>query len=447
MALTGLEIFKLLPNTNCGDCGVPTCLAFAMKLAGKAASIDECPHASEEAKQILGQSQAPPIHTVKIGSNETHVEVGGELVLFRHDKTFYHQSAIAVEVSSDLEEGQLRNKLKNLKKLTFERVGEEISVDLILVRDTSKDAEKFRRSIEIIRHEGAWPLILFSTEKEILNAGLEATTGTRPLVGPISPKNYEELIPRIKSSGASALLTCGKHDLDHLADLAGKVSSLGLKDIVLNPGGDSLGEALKRQVMIRRLAIQEGFKDLGFPTYLDANLYNDPICSAALGVCKYASIISFKIDDPASILPLLVLRQNIYSDPQRPLQVDPGLHAVGEPLEESPLMVTTNFSLTYFTVTNETEGSGLPAHMLVADTDGMSVLTAWSANKFGASDISKLVKESGVEDKLKHKNLIIPGYVAMLSGELEDQLPGWTIMVGPQEASDIPSYLRNQWNV
>lgn len=443
MALTGLEIFKLLPNTNCKDCGFATCLAFAMRLAAKNVESELCPHLSDEAKEKLGASAVPPIRLIEIGNGEKAVKVGEELVMFRHEKKFFHQTPFALCIDDSKPENEITAELEKIKNINFERAGETLRLDLVAVRDKSGDAQKFRETVKLVRSNIDYPLILMSGNPEIINAGLEELQGDKPLVYTADSGNWEDMAETAKRHNASLVVSSGD-GLEGLSELSEKVKNKGLDNIVLNPDSKTADKILEDYTIIRRMALEKNYRPLGFPTVLFVDGENSFLHSVT-GICKYASIIIFDKLENWERLPLLTLRQNIFADPQKPLQVDAGIHKVGEPDEKSPVFVTTNFSLTYFIVSTEIEGAGHSGHLLLTDSEGMSVLTAWAAGKFSGESVGKFVRESGVENKVSHRNIIIPGYVASISGELEDALPGWKVHVGPQEASDLSSFLNEVW--
>ncbi len=443
MALTGLDIYKLLPKTNCGDCGSPTCLAFAMKLASKQAALDSCPHASEEAKQALGAASQPPIRLVTIGEGENRVEVGNETVLFRHQETFYHQSALAIRIREN--DPNREDRTREIGALRFTRVGEEIAVDLTALEEESNDPGKYAAFVEKCREETGLPAILISGSPSCLRAGVEKIGDTRPLLCPASPEKIEEIAAL--AAEFSCPLAVGGETVEETAEHAEKAEAAGAKDLVLIAGRGNLKQKLADLTVIRRQALRKQFRPLGYPTLAFTDPAADPFSQAleaAVLIAKYAAVVVTDLSRPEYILPLLTARQNIYTDPQKPIQVEPRLYPVGTPDRDSPLLVTTNFSLTYFTVEGEIEASRIGAYLLVVDTEGTSVLTAWAADKFNAGSISRALTDSGAAELLDHRKLVLPGYVAVLSGKVEEE-SGWTVEVGPREASGIPKFLKTAY--
>jgi acetyl-CoA decarbonylase/synthase complex subunit gamma len=436
MALSGLDIYKNLPKTNCKKCGFPTCLAFAMALAGKKTSLDKCPDVSDAAKQLLESASLPPMATITIGEGEKKLDIGGETVLFRHEKTFYHPTAIAILVSDN--EQNLSAKIEKIKKLNFERVGMMVGVDLIAVKNETNNAEKFASVSKELAEKTGLPLILISENPTAIDEALKNLSQKRPLVHCANEKNIEQMTALAKKHNVP-LCVCGKN-IEEVAMLSQKVSSSGVKDIVLDCGSRDVSKCIQDFTQIRRLALKKNFRPLGFPVIAFA----DNVIDAATYILKYANILVIPMDKAEEILPLITLRLNIYTDPQKPIMMEPKLYEIGKPDEKSPLLVTTNFSLTFFTVSPEIENSKIPAWLLVCDSEGMSVLTAWAADKFNAEIIDAWMKKADVAGKVSHKKIIIPGYVSVMSGKLED-LTGWQILVGPKEASGLPKYLKSVW--
>ena len=445
MRLTGLQIYKLLPQTNCKDCGFQTCLAFAMKLATKQINLDDCPHVSDEAREKLGAASAPPIRLVKIGTGEREVLIGEELVMFRHEKTFFHKTALAPRVDDSMERDKLTSRLKEICSFSVDRAGEILHLDLIAVKETTGDAGKFSELVRIVQENCPMPLVLISKKPDCMRAALEISAQSRPLLWGADNDNFQQASSLAKEFSVP-LVAEASGDIENVAKLACSLEDAGVTEIVLAPANSGLSTRLRDFTLLRRRALDRSLKGSGFPLIMSVG--GDGYLSAAAvsgGMCKYAAVIVMDNAESWQYLPLLTLRQNIYTDPQKPLQVDPGVYKIGEAGDDSPLIVTTNFSLTYFMVSTEVEASEIPSRLLIVDAEGQSVLTAWSAGKFDAEIIARAVNAQELEKSVPHKRIIIPGYVAMLSGDLEDKLPGWNIMVGPQESSDIPSYMREVW--
>ncbi len=444
MALTGLQIYKLLPKTNCKECGFPTCLAFAMKLAAKQAELSACPYVSEEAKIQLEEAAAPPIRLVTISSDGYKVEAGNETVLFRHEKTFYHRPGLFVRVRDSQPAAEIEALVQQVRDYAVDYVGLSLTLDGIAVEAASGDPATYAAAVKRAMGAGR-PLILLASDPRMARAGLEAAAGTHPLLWSATAANWQPLAELAKAHKAS-LVVRGDGDLSALAGLTEQIKAAGMEDLVLDPGPrDPLG-TLTTFVQIRRLALKQNLRALGYPLIAfpgeGVNGPQDEPLLAAQHIAKYAGFVVLDHFTPAAAYSLLVWRQNLFTDPQKPIQVEPGIYEINNPGPEAPVMVTTNFSITYFAVANEVESSGHPGWLLVADAEGMSVLTAWAAGKFDAEKIAKTVKGTGIESKVKHRKVIIPGHVAVLSGELEEELPGWQILVGPREAVDLPGFLK-----
>jgi acetyl-CoA decarbonylase/synthase complex subunit gamma len=440
MAMTGLDIFKLLPNKNCGECGVPTCLAFAMKLVAKSVEPAACPYISEKALEILGASQSPPIRKLTLRAGGIRYEIGGETVKHRHEKTFVNRPLVALRVSDALDGRAFDAALDAIRSYRFERVGETLAPECIALAFDSGDVSRFTGSLAKVLATDMVVVIAGATSPVVRAAVETGEDPSRFIVDSITAEtiaSYRD-IPRIGEMN----LVIEAPDLESLFDAVVSAEALGFGNLLLSIRDTAIDAQLATNTTLRRLAIDRGFKPAGYPIFTDCG---DDFFAAVAGVCKYSSVLVLGKYDGASLFPLLTLRQNIYTDPQKPLQITPGIHDVKEPDADAPLLVTTNFSLTYFVVSGELENSPYAARLLVTDSEGMSVLTAWSANKFTPQLIAKSLAASAVDSRLRHKKLIIPGFVAVLKGELEDALPGWEILVGPQEASDIPAYLAEVW--
>jgi acetyl-CoA decarbonylase/synthase complex subunit gamma len=444
MALTGIEIFKLLPKTNCGQCGVPTCLAFAMNLAAGKAELSKCPFVSEEAKAKLSEASAPPILPVTIGAGEKAVKIGGETVMFRHEKRFENPPGIAILIDDTMADAEVNARLERFKTLIYERVGLTLRGNMVALRAGSGDAAKFTALINKVKSGIDYPMILISPSVDVLTAGVKASAELKPLLYAATKDNVDQVAALAKESGCPVVAKAD--NVEELAALTEKLAAAGLKNIVIDSGARTVKQALQDQIIIRAAALNKKFRPLGYPTItLPCEMTDNPMKEAmiaAMLLAKYAGIIVLSDFQGESLFPLLVERLNIYTDPQRPLATTQGIYEINNPTENSPLMVTSNFSLTYFIVSGEIENSKVPSYLYVKDTEGLSVMTSWAAGKFSADIIGPAIKKSGIDAKIKHHKLIIPGYIAAESGGLEEELPGWEIMVGPRDASNLPAYLK-----
>jgi acetyl-CoA decarbonylase/synthase complex subunit gamma len=445
MALTGVEIFKLLPKTNCKKCGFPTCLAFAMKLAQRQTTLDLCPDVSEEAKQKLGEASAPPVRPIILGSGDRAVKMGEETVLFRHDKRFINPCAFALEISDTLSEDDINKKIEQVLNSEIERVGQRLRIDAIAIKNESNDPGKFESLAKIVSAKAAGvPVIICSSNTQAAESAAKLFIDKKPIIYGIDKTNSEAMVNIAKTYKATAgVMGTG---LDELSDLTEKVKALGVEDIVIDSGARKAKDILEHNTLIRRAAIKKNFKPFGYPIVTFAQREDNLLEAliAGIGVAKYSSIIILSSVERWKNIALFTLRQNIYTDPQVPMQVEQKIYKIGEPTSDSPLFITSNFSLTYFIVSGEVENSKVPSYLAVVDCEGLSVLTAWAAGKFTASRIAQFIKESEIEKNISHRELIIPGYVAILSGAIEDKLEGWKITVGPREANGIPAFMRSR---
>jgi acetyl-CoA decarbonylase/synthase complex subunit gamma len=439
MALKGLDIFKLTPKTNCKDCGNPTCMAFSMKVAQGALSLDKCPHLSPEALEKLGEATAPPMKIIKIGAGEGEYSLGGETVLFRHEKTFVSKNLFAVRVDP----GTVDQVLPEMLKIDYERIGERMYVELVNVayagdRDAFLGAVK--KALAVNR-----TLILEVADPGTARAALELAGARKPVLNG-AVKATHEAMNALASEFGVALGVSGE-TLDDLYDTVQALEALGNKNLLIDVTGASARETFANAVRIRRGAIKDGERSLGYPSLVNAAKLapgdkNRQTALAALFTMKYGSIIIMDSMDYSQALPLYGLRQNIYTDPQKPMKVEPGIYPINGADENAPCATTVDFALTYFIVSGEMERSGIPVNLLISDAGGYSVLTAWAAGKLSASSIARFIKEKDIEAKIKSRSLIIPGKVAVLKGELEENLPGWKIIVAPNEAVGLVKFLK-----
>lgn len=441
MSLSGLDIYKLLPKTNCRECGFATCLAFAMQLAKKAVSIDKCPYLSEEAKRLLEASSKPPIKLVSVGEGDQKLEIGNETVMFRHEEKFHHPSGLGFIIEDNLEDHKIREKIQKINQLKFERVGQELNVNLVAIRQNS-DIKRFIEALKLVLNNTSLALVLMSDDPGALRQALEISATKKPLVYRATGENLSEFSALAQEFKVPLVVSAG--DLEAISNLTVELNNKGVSDLVLDTGKKPIPEKIWDLTQIRRQALKKSNRSLGYPTLAvvdESDPYEETI-EAATYIAKYAGIVLIKGIEPWQTLALLTLRQNIYSDPQRPLQIEPKVYPVGAANGKSPVLVTTNFSLTYYTVLGEVEASKVPSYIISVDTEGMSVLTAWAAEKFTPEKIVESMNKFAIKDLVSHTRLIIPGYVAVISGDLEEK-SGWQVVVGPKEAAGIPSFLKN----
>jgi len=444
MALSGLEIFKLLPKDNCKKCGMPTCLAWAMQLAQKKVEVGSCPCMSDEAKAQLAASAAPPMKLVKFGTNENQVQIGRETVMFRHEEKFYSPTVLAVTVSDKLTGDELTNRIKQINSLKFERIGITIAVKAIAVVNDSGSPENFASAAAVVKESSDASIILVSDSPASMAAAVAKTADSVPLLASATVETAEEMAKIAKDNKCP--LVAKADSIDTLSDLTEKIKSAGVEDIVLSLGGLTLRDQLYNQTRIRALSLKKAFRPLGYPciSFVSDGETEKQAAMAISLICKYSGIVVVDTPEPYALLPILTAVMNIYTDPQKPVQVESKVYEIGEPDENSPLMFTTNFSLTYYTVESDVEASRVPSRILVVDTEGTSVLTAYSGDKLNEKVVADAIKKHDVENMVKHRKLIIPGYVAVMSGKLEEAT-GWQVMVGPRECSMLPKYLKEVW--
>ncbi|MFA5859090.1 MAG: acetyl-CoA decarbonylase/synthase complex subunit gamma [Elusimicrobiota bacterium] len=449
MALTGLDIYKLLPKTNCRDCESPTCLAFAMKLAQKKADLSACPHVSEDAKLALAAAAEPPIRTVKLGNPAQPHVLGGETVMYRHEKTFYHPCGLGVSVEDNVNREELDKFCTGFNALEFDRVGEKVRTEYVCLRNLTGKKEQYISVLHGLKDGITNPQVVYVCLNPVVDALpeiIKILAPSRVAVGLVNKDNLQAYIDISKKMGIALILD--GETLDDALALSASCAAAGVKDILINVRTENYAQCFESLVQLRRLALKKNYRPAGIPAVVFIDNKDDPYTSLALAsmvVAKYGALVFLPSIEPWQQLALVTLRQNIYTDPQKPVTVEPKLYTVGgTPDAASPVMVTTNFSLTYFTVEPEIVNSKTAAWLLVVDTEGMSVLTAWSAEKFTAERVVNAMKAAGIEQKVAHRKLILPGYVAVMSGKLAD-LSGWEVLVGPREASGIPKFIKSVW--
>ena len=442
MALTGLDIYKLLPKTNCKECGFATCLAFAMALAQKKTSLDKCPHVSAQAKEALESASRPPMKLVTIGTGESKLELGNELVMYRHEQKFHHPAAIGILVEDTLMDSELDGVFAKINGLTFERVGQKIGADLICINNSSGYRNKLVNAVRKAAAATKLNIAICADDPVSAAEALNVCVERRPLLICGDKAPLDEFIKIAKTAGLPIAATVST--LEEAAAATEKARAAGVEEMIINFRTRGISDRIRDFTYARRLALKKLFRPLGYPVmaFTEAADTDLELAEAVSYVAKYASLIIVKNSDKEFMLPLLVVRQDIYQDPQKPVQVEPRIYEVGKVTGESPLIVTTNFSITYFTVAGEVEASKVPAYILCTDAEGMSVLTAWAAEKFTAEKIWEAVRKSGVNKALRHRTIIIPGYVSVLSGKLEE-VSSWKVSVGPKEASGITAFLRS----
>ncbi len=442
MALTGLKIQKYLPKTNCKECGSNTCLAFAMKLAAKKADLADCPYASDEAKDLLGAASEPPVKAIALGPNGD-LKLGEETVFYRHEKTFVNQTALAININDDDSQEKIDKTFEDVTSYLLERVGEQLTIDMVSVTNKEKTPTQFGELVRYAWEKTGRPLVIRSDSPDALAEAAVAVKGSRSVLASATSETRKQLKTVAEENGLVLAVTAP--DLDELIQLTTDLKTEGFNDLLLQFQTHTASEQFQVNSIARKAALRENFKPLGYPslTFLDNGDDLANTVSAITEISKFGGICVLPEFDPALLVALMTVRMNIFTDPQKPIQVEPGVYEIGEPAPDAPVFVTTNFSLTFFIISGEIENSGLSAWLVVPECEGMSVLTSWAAGKFSGSSIAKFVKESGLEEKVTGRHMIIPGYVAQISGELEENLPGWSVLVGPQESADLDSFIAN----
>lgn len=439
MALKGIDIFKLTPKTNCKECGNPTCMAFAMKVAQGSVKIDQCPHMSDDAIAKLSEATAPPMKALTVGTGDCEYKLGGETVLFRHDKTFVSKNLFGVNVCP----GCVDERLAVADKVDYERIGERMHAEVLNLKFTEKEA--FLGLVNKVKGQGRL-LVLDCKDVDAAKAALDICKDEKPILDGATPENYKEMVEVAKAAGV--VLGVWAPDLDALYDTTAAIEALGYKELVLDVTGATIKDTYANAIQVRRAALKDQDRTFGYPSIVNVGKVapDDVAMQTALAsmfVLKYGSIILMDSMTYAQALPLFGLRQNIYTDPQKPMKVEPGLYPLNGADENSVCVTTVDFALTYFVVSGELERSGVPCNFLISDAGGYSVLTAWAAGKFSAGTISKFMKEYDIENKVKSRTLIIPGKAAVLKGELEEKLPGWTIVVAPNDATGLVKFMKD----
>ena len=435
---TAIEYFKLLPKTNCKDCGQPTCLAFAMQLANQKAKIEDCPHIDSGAKDTIAEAAAPPVKTITVGTGNSKIPMGGETVLCRHERRFINPTAYALTVSDDLDEKAIADRIAYVKSLSFDRIGMIFKVDMVSVRNDSKDASKFKAAVENVMKIWEFPFVLESDDPAAIKETLAICKARVPLVYGASASNFDEMVAIAKENKVP--LGIKATSLEEAVSLSEKAKASGYDEIILDLGAKGIKDILEQQTIARRAAIKKKFKPLGYPLMNRAGSGEYAVMTSVISTLKYGSLVIFDDLKNYEALPLFTLRQNIYTDPQVPIQVKQDVYPISNPDEHSPIMFTTNFSLTYFTVRADIEKSKVPVWLQIVNTDGLSVLTAFAAGKFDADHIKAAFDESGVLDK-SDGPVIVPGLVAKVSGKLEEAI-GRKVVVGTTESKNIPKHLK-----
>ena len=445
MALKGLDIFKLSPKKNCKECGCPTCMAFSMKVAQGAVDIAACPYFAPEALAKLSAATEPPMKTIKVGAGDAEQSLGGETVLFRHEKTFVSRTRYAMSLCTCMDDETVAQKLEDIKKVDYERIGERMFVEMVYVNYSADGKQDY---VELVKKaaETGRILILDCKDAEIAKAALEVCKDGKPILNGADASNYEAM--NAVATAAGVVLGVSGADLSEIHDTVEKLEGLGNKNLVIDVTGADVKETFKNAVQIRKAAIKDGDRTFGYPSIVNlhkiaAGDLHKQAALLSLFTVKYGSVIVAEHIGYAEALPLYGLRQNLFTDPQKPMKVEPGVYPLNGADENSVCLTTVDFALTYFLVSGELERSGVPVNMIINDAGGLSVLTSWAAGKFSSSSIAKFFQEQDIEGKIKSRKLIIPGKVAVLKGELEAKMPGWEIIIAPNEAVQLVKFMKD----
>ena len=445
MALKGLDIFKLSPKKNCKECGCPTCMAFSMKVAQGAVDIAACPYFAPEALAKLSAATEPPMKTIKVGAGDAELSLGGETVLFRHEKTFVSRTRYAMSLCTCMDDETVAQKLEDIKKVDYERIGERMFVEMVYVNYSADGKQDY---VELVKKaaETGRILILDCKDAEIAKAALEVCKDGKPILNGADASNYEAM--NAVATAAGVVLGVSGADLSEIHDTVEKLEGLGNKNLVIYVTGADVKETFKNAVQIRNAAIKDGDRTFGYPSIVNlhkiaAGDLHKQAALLSLFTMKYGSVIVAEHIGYAEALPLYGLRQNLFTDPQKPMKVEPGVYPLNGADENSVCLTTVDFALTYFLVSGELERSGVPVNLIINDAGGLSVLTSWAAGKFSSSSIAKFFQEQDIEGKIKSRKLIIPGKVAVLKGELEAKMPGWEIIIAPNEAVQLVKFMKD----
>jgi len=461
--LSPIDVYKLLPKTNCKECGQENCMAFAAKLVNREVTLEQCPpllkKENEKAYKQLKDMLKPAVKEVVVGVGDKAVKLGGKLVMYRHEFTYFNPTAIAIDVTDEMPEDEIVNRIKRTEQFSYEYIGYTLKLDMIAVRSTSGEPEKFKAAVKKVVETTGLPLILCSLNANVLEAGLTAAPNARPLLYAATMDNWKDMA-ELALIYNCPLVVSAPNDLSLLVSLAKTLLAYGVQDLVLDPGtflNDGLADTLNNFTMLRRAACKGGEEFAGFPlmgvplvAWMNKGETADEIVKwreaylATMLIVRYADVLVMHGTDGWAQLPNTVLRQNIYTDPRKPVAVEPGLKVFGTPDENSPVFFTTNFALTYYTVASDIENSKMNAYLVVVDTEGMSVDSGVAGRKLTADKVTDAIKASGVESKVKHRKLIIPGKASRISGEIEE-LSGWKVLVGPRDSSEIPKYIIDKW--
>lgn len=452
MKVTAMDIYRLLPQTNCAECGEASCMAFATKLSEKEIELELCTELDEEQFEKLESMLAPAVREITIGKGDKSTIIGGDEVLYRYELTYYNETSLIIDVSDNMDDAALQERVKTIEEAEFERTGEKLRLNAIALRNASGDKDRFAEIAGKLK-KAKLPLVLCSLDPDAMGAALEVVGDERPLIYAATENNMEDM-GNLAIKYDCPITIFVQNDLEKMKEISRTLRAKGIKDIVLDPStyvGDGIGDTIDNFVMIRRLAVEENDEDFRFPimgipavTWLyetdeiQAGIKEATVAATLMN--KYADILIVHGTDIWELIPILTLRQSLYTDPRKPQAVDPGVYEFGELDENAPVLLTTNFALTYYTVEGDLKSGKANCYLLVLDTEGRAVDVSIAGNQFNGESVADLIKESGIEDKVKTRTLIIPGLAAPVSGDVEDE-SGWEVLVGPRDSSAAADFL------
>lgn len=461
--ISPIDVYKLLPRTNCGECHEANCMAYATRLVNGELVLADCPplHTAEyrTARGKLEVLLAPPVRNVTIGTGDRTITIGGKYVLQRHDFTYHNPTPIAIDVDDLMPEAELIERVRRIEDFSYNYIGRKLTLNAIAIRSVSGNPEKFRNAVKAVTGAGRYPLILCALDPAVMAAGLEAAAGRRPLIYAATEANWKEMADLALAHNAP-LAVFAPNDLALLRSLVATLLACGITDLVLDPGtfpDEGLADTIANFTAIRAAATKQfdelfGFPLLGVPltVWAGGELSEDVLrwreaITASMLLSRYADLLIMHCLDGWVLLPQLIWRFNLYTDPRKPVTVEPGVRTFGRPDNKSPVLITTNYALTYFTVESDIKSANLDCYLVVADTGGLSVESAVAGRNFTAEGIAQALKENNVAGLVSHTTLVIPGLAARLSGETEEA-SGWKILVGPKDSSGISQFLRDRWS-
>ncbi|MDI6724608.1 MAG: acetyl-CoA decarbonylase/synthase complex subunit gamma [Methanobacterium sp.] len=456
MAVTAMDVYRLLPKTNCAKCGEASCMAFATKLSEKETDLELCTQLAADEMDKLVDLLAPAVKEITIGKGDKAILVGGDEVLYRYELTYYNQTPLVIDISDDMDDAAFEERVKKIEDTQFERTGELLTLDAIALRNKSGDASKFKEAAAKLKNSSL-ALVLCSFDADAMKAALEVVGDERPLIYGATENNIEQMASLALEYDCPIALFV-PNDLEKMKELSRTLRTKGVNDIILDPGtyvDAGIGDTLDDFIMIRRLAVEERDEDFRFPilgvpalTWLNSeeDEINTAIKEATIAatlINKYADMMIIHGTEIWELIPVLTLRQSLYTDPRKPQAVDAGVYEFGEVNEDSPVALTTNFALTYYTVEGDLKSGKANCYLLVLDTEGRAVDVSVAGSQFNGKAVADLIKETGIEDKVKTRKMVIPGLGAPVSGEIEDD-SGWEVVVGPRDSSALADFLKEK---